>query len=160
MGVPRSLMLTSAMLIVPLGLSGCGLESGGEPKESRVTVEEAEVKSRERVQAYLDAMKAKDSTGGRSQMCATAQKAFDESATGPSGDFAEHFTITEAAVTAVRDSEQGQQVNATVTVELSEGTEKQAGLLFTVTRNGTEWCIAGETSASPMPIAPAASPSL
>ncbi|WP_329012354.1 hypothetical protein OG271_02470 [Micromonospora rifamycinica] len=136
--------------VVPLALSlftllGCGStgDDGAKGTPERVPVQEASGKARERVQAYLDAMTAKDPAAGRSQLCATMHAGFDAAATGPNGDFADHFKVSRAAITDIRTGAQGQEVSTTVTA--SAGTRKTTRpLLFTVTRDGADWCIAGE----------------
>ncbi|MEH1011576.1 hypothetical protein V6U90_00380 [Micromonospora sp. CPCC 206060] len=158
MGVPRirRVALATVLVALPVGLAGCGLGGGDpadEPADDRPTVEEAATRARERVQAYLDAMKAKDPAAGRAQLCDPMHEAFDAAATGPNGDFATHFTVGDAAVTEVRDTERGQQVAATVTVTVA-GKPRSSGLLFTVTRSAGQWCISGETvgtAAAPTP---------
>ncbi|SCL18198.1 hypothetical protein GA0074692_0343 [Micromonospora pallida] len=149
--------LMVALAVLTLALSGCGFgadEPADEP--DRAPAEEAATRSRERVQAYLDAMVAKDLAAGRSQFCATAHPAFDAAATGPNGDFADHFTVPEATVTDVRPGPRGQEVSASVTVSVDERAATR-GLLFTVTRNGADWCIAEEAPGGNSP-APTASP--
>lgn len=143
-------------------LAGCGEDAPAEQSD-RAPAEEAAAQSRQRVQAYLDALVAKDVAAGRAQFCATAHTAFDAAATGPNGDFAAHFTVTGAAVTDVRSGPRGQEVDATVTVSVKGGTVTRA-LVFTVTRDGADWCIAEEapaTSTSPGPDAqPSSSPAV
>ncbi|MEU4678042.1 hypothetical protein [Micromonospora sp. NPDC023737] len=143
-----------ALAILPSALAGCGL--GGEaeesPKPDQAPAEEADAKSRERVQAYLDAVVAKDVDAGRSQLCAVMHEAFDAAATGPNGDFADHFKVPEAAITDIGSGPRGQQVNVSVTVAV--GSRKVVRpLVFTVTRDGADWCISGEApgSATPSP---------
>ncbi|MFR9779760.1 hypothetical protein ACL02O_27350 [Micromonospora sp. MS34] len=139
------------LALLPAALTGCGLaglgDSGsgsGSAGQQKAPAEEAAAKSRERVQAYLDAMAAKDVDAGRSQLCAPAQPSFDAAATGPNGDFADHFTVPEATITDVRSGAHGQEVSTAVTVAV--GSHKATRpLLFTVTRSGADWCIAGET---------------
>ncbi|RQX13550.1 hypothetical protein DLJ57_31220, partial [Micromonospora chalcea] len=127
-----------------------------------LAAEEAAAKSRERVQAYLDALTARDADAGRSQLCAPMHAAFDAAATGPNGDFADHFTVPDATITDVRSGPNGQEVSASVTV--AAGSRKATrSLLFTVTRNGADWCISGEVpgdrTADPSEPPPAARPS-
>ncbi|WP_320067106.1 hypothetical protein [Micromonospora sp. RTGN7] len=146
MGVTNSrTTLAVALAILPFALFGCGLgdDENAVDQPGRAPAEEAATKARERVQAYLDAMIAKDSAAGRSQLCAPAQGAFDTAATGPNGDFADHFTVTEAAITDVRPGAGGQEVSTSITV--SAGSRKATRpLLFTVTRGGADWCVAAE----------------
>ncbi|MEU5943263.1 hypothetical protein ABZ807_29800 [Micromonospora sp. NPDC047548] len=136
----------AALALLPLSLLGCGI--GGDdaddgPAVGRAPAEEAATKSRERVQAYLDAMTAKDVTAGRSQLCAPMHEAFDAAATGPNGDFADHFEVPKAAITDVRSGPRGQEVSASVTVSVG-ARDVARPLLFTVTRSGADWCISGE----------------
>lgn len=148
MGQPYRRAVTGVALfaLLPAALTGCGL-TGGDDSDGGVPqkapAEEAAAKSRERVQAYLDAMAAKDVAAGRGQLCAPEQAAFDAAATGPNGDFADHFTVPQATITDIRSGPHGQEVSAAVTVAV--GARKATRpLLFTVTRSGADWCIAGE----------------
>jgi hypothetical protein len=137
------------LALLPVALTGCGLGgkvgSGGTPATDgqRAPAEEAAAKSRERVQAYLDAMAGKDVDAGRSQFCAPEQAAFDADATGPNGDFADHFTVPQATITDVRSGPHGQEVSTSVTVAVGSR-QATRPLLFTVTRSGADWCISGE----------------
>ncbi|MEH1102431.1 hypothetical protein [Micromonospora sp. CPCC 205561] len=143
---------------LPLALLGCGLGAEEEPaaKPGRAPAEEAAAKSRERVQAYLDAMTAKDVAAGRSQLCAVLQQGFDAAATGPNGDFADHFTVPRTEITDVRSGPQGQEVSASISVTAGSRTITRP-LLFTVTRDGADWCIAAEAPGGNTP-APAGTP--
>ncbi|GHJ06585.1 hypothetical protein TPA0907_09520 [Micromonospora humidisoli] len=133
------------LALLPFALLGCGQSGDGEADggPTRVPAEEASAKARERVQAYLDAMTAKDPAAGRNQLCATMQAGFDAAATGPNGDFADHFEVPGATVTDIRTGARGQEVSTTVTVSVGS-TKVTRRLLFTVTRDGADWCIAGE----------------
>ena len=150
-----ALLLTT----VPLVLAGCGLIGGEEePAEQpgRAPAEEALAKSRERVQAYLDAMTAKDVAAGRSQLCAVLHESFDEAATGPNGDFADHFKVSQTEIIDIRPGPVGQEVSTVVTVTVGKR-EADRALLFTVTRDGLDWCISGERPGGHSP-APAPTP--
>ncbi|KOX06771.1 nuclear transport factor 2 family protein [Micromonospora profundi] len=145
--IHRRMAATAAgFVLLPAALVGCGI--GGDKEESaakpeRAPAEEAATRSRERVQAYLDAMIAKDVAAGRSQLCALLHEGFDLAATGPNGDFADHFTVPEASITDVRSSPRGQEVS--VSVSVTAGKKKiTRPLVFTVTRDGGDWCIAAE----------------
>ncbi|MEV4482209.1 hypothetical protein [Micromonospora coxensis] len=142
----------AALALLPLSLLGCGIGDDDEDAAplDRAPAEEAAVKSRERVQAYLDAMSAKDVDAGRSQLCATMHAAFDAAATGPNGDFADHFEVPKAAITDVRTGPAGQEVSTSVTVSVG-AKEVVRPLLFTVTRVGADWCISGEAPGTPRP---------
>ncbi|MGN9808729.1 hypothetical protein ACTMSW_05145 [Micromonospora sp. BQ11] len=134
------------LAVLPPALLGCGI--GGDDEEpaekpGRAPAEEAAAKSRERVQAYLDAMTAKDVAAGRSQLCATMHQSFDAAATGPNGDFADHFEVPQAEITDVRPGPRGLEVSTSVSVAVGSRTVTRP-LLFTVTRDGADWCIAGE----------------
>ena len=153
---PRVTAGVAALALLPLTLTGCGLGKDDHDTATpaadgqRAPAEEATAKSRERVQAYLDAMTAKDVDAGRSQLCTPLQDAFDAGATGPNGDFADHFTVPEAAITDIRSGSHGQEVSTAVTVVV--GARKASRpLLFTVTRSGADWCISGETAGSNTP---------
>ncbi|MFD2763243.1 hypothetical protein [Micromonospora eburnea] len=147
---PRTAAAAALLALLPAVLTGCGFggdddTAGGAASSDarRAPAEEAAAKSRERVQAYLDAMAAKDTDAGRSQLCAPAQTAFDAAATGPNGDFADHFTVPQATITDVRSGPNGQEVSTSVTVAV--GSRKATRpLLFTVTRSGADWCISAE----------------
>lgn len=146
--------LTVALTALALAVSGCGIggdEPAGEP--DRVPAEEAASKARERVQAYLDAMVAKDVAAGRGQFCASAHAAFDAASTGPNGDFAEHFTVPRATITDVRSGPAGQEVSTSVTVAVGKRNVSR-DLLFTVTRSGADWCIASEAPGGNAPTTP------
>ncbi|RKN51320.1 hypothetical protein [Micromonospora endolithica] len=148
-----------ALAVLPSALLGCGIVGDDEKpaeKPGRAPAEEAAAKSRERVQAYLDAMTAKDVAAGRSQLCAALHQSFDASATGPNGDFADHFQVPQAEIVDVRAGGLGQQVSASVSVTVGSRKVTRA-LLFTVTRDGADWCIAGEAPGGNTP-EPAATP--
>ncbi|MDG4814527.1 hypothetical protein O7628_03255 [Micromonospora sp. WMMD956] len=135
--------LVATLAALPFALLGCGESGGATQQPGRAPAEEAAAKSRERVQAYLDAMIAKDVAAGRGQLCAPSQEAFDAAATGPNGDFADHFTVTGATITDVRPGASGQEVSTEITVTAGSR-EATRPLLFTVTRSGADWCVAGE----------------
>ncbi|MGC4864243.1 hypothetical protein ACLQ3B_02265 [Micromonospora sp. DT53] len=144
----RGLAATAAgLMLLPVALGGCGIGGGDEDesaaKPARAPAEEAATRSRERVQAYLDAMAAKDVAAGRSQLCALLHDGFDLGATGPNGDFADHFQVPKAAITGIRPGAQGQEVSVSVSVAVGKRTVTRP-LVFTVTRDGGDWCIAGE----------------
>ncbi|RAO63448.1 hypothetical protein LUPAC06_00174 [Micromonospora saelicesensis] len=149
----RRLAATAAgLMLLPVALVGCGI--GGEDEEksaakpARAPADEAAARSRERVQAYLDAMAAKDVAAGRSQLCALLHDGFDLGATGPNGDFADHFQVPEAAITDIRSGPLGQEVRVSVSVAVGKHTVVRP-LVFTVTRDGSDWCIAGEAPGQP-----------
>ncbi|MFJ8832229.1 hypothetical protein [Micromonospora aurantiaca] len=150
----------AVLALLPAALAACGSggqDGGDTPPSGKAPAEEAAAKSRERVQAYLDALTARDAAAGRSQLCAPMHAAFDSAATGPNGDFADHFTVPEATITEVRSGPNGQEISASITV--AAGSRKAArSLLFTVTRNGADWCISGEVPGD-APVDPDVSPS-
>ncbi|MDM4720015.1 nuclear transport factor 2 family protein [Micromonospora sp. WMMA1363] len=140
----RRLAVGALVAALPSVLLGCGFGSD-QPAErpEQASAEEASAKARERVQAYLDAVTAKDVAAGRSQLCAAMHKTFDGAATGPNGDFADHFEVPEAKITDVRPGSRGLEVSTSMSV--TTGTRKiTRPLVFTVTRDGADWCIAGE----------------
>lgn len=134
-------------------LLGCSADEPAESAEQAPAVESA-TKARERVQAYLDAVAAKDVAAGRSQFCAVMHPAFDAVATGPSGDFADHFEVSQAQITEVEPGPQGEEVSAAVSVT-TDAEELVRPLLFTVVRDGADWCIASETPGGTAPAAAA-----
>jgi hypothetical protein len=139
----------AAFVLLPVALAGCGI--GGADADEQAAkaqwapADEAAPRSRERVQAYLDAMIAKDVAAGRSQLCALLHDGFDLAATGPNGDFADHFEVPQATITDVRSGERGQEVSVSVSVKAGKSKITRP-LLFTVTRDGGDWCIAGEAA--------------
>ncbi|MEU7584977.1 hypothetical protein AB0A95_01600 [Micromonospora sp. NPDC049230] len=159
------LAATTATLLLPVTLVGCGIvdDARDEVKDvpppvtpTRTPADEAASRSRERVQAYLDAMTAKDVAAGRSQLCALLYESFDQAATGPNGDFADHFQVPEAAITDVRSGPLGQEVSVSVSV-VAGGRTVARPLVFTVIRDGSDWCIAGEMPGGP-PATPTPAP--
>ncbi|MFV2101446.1 hypothetical protein [Micromonospora sp. LOL_024] len=141
----RSAAAAVLLAAVPFALFGCGLVGGEDEAEKpgRAPAEEALLKSRERVQAYLDAMTAKDVAAGRSQLCAVLHEAFDAAATEANGDFGDHFKVSRAEIADIRPGPAGQEVSTSVTVTV--GSRKATRpLLFTVTRDGLDWCISDE----------------
>ncbi|WP_435831132.1 Rv0361 family membrane protein [Polymorphospora rubra] len=127
-------------VLLGAALAGCGDSGSDEPTP------DAGERARERVQAYLDAMKAKDVAAGRAQLCAAMQATFDRIATGPNGDFAAHFTVPDATIDGVRAEGAHQLVDATVTVAVA-GEPGPVGLVFTVTLVDGHWCISDEVPA-------------
>lgn len=152
----RPVTVIAAALVLPFALAGCGL-LGAVAGEPGPPPEDAAAKARERVQGYLDAMKAKDVTLGRAQLCQPMQASFDRAATGPNGDFAAHFTVVQTVITDVRANGGNQEVSTAITVT-APGQDAPIDILFTVTKTGGQWCIAGEApggNAAPSPTASA-----
>lgn len=155
----RPATLATALVTLLLASAGCGV-FGDSPDDAGggTPVDEGPEKARALVQAYLDAVVAKDPTAGRAQLCPAMHQAFDQSATGPNGDFAEHFTVPEATITDVRAKDANQQeVSTSITISVGERSS-QTPLLFTVARTEQGWCIAderpgGNTPASASPTA-------
>ncbi|MER7166326.1 hypothetical protein ABT336_09700 [Micromonospora sp. NPDC000207] len=147
----RAAVAVATLVLLPGALFGCAL--GGDDPDARPSPtpsEDVDAKSRERVQAYLDAMVAKDVAAGRNQLCTPLYDAFDAGATGPNGDFADHFEVSDVAITDVRRGPRGQQVDTVLTVTV--GTRQVVRALeFTVTRSGADWCISGEAPGTPSP---------
>ncbi|WP_422736097.1 nuclear transport factor 2 family protein [Micromonospora sp. WMMD729] len=146
--IHRRLTVTAAAFVLfPAALVGCGADGDDAEDQTatpqRAPAEEAAARSRERVQAYLDAMTAKDVAAGRSQLCALLHDGFDAAATGPNGDFADHFQVPQATITDVRAGQRGQEVSVSVSVTAGKSKVTRP-LVFTVTRDGGDWCIAGE----------------
>lgn len=141
----RVVGLAAVLAMLPLGLSGCGvLDTFGQgPDVTSTPVDEGPDRARARVQAYLDAMKAKSVADGREQLCVPLQAAFDQSATGPNGDFARHFSVTAASITDIRANGADQNVSTSITVKVG-GRATPTKVLFTVARADGQWCIAKE----------------
>ncbi|MDW5323027.1 hypothetical protein [Plantactinospora sp. KLBMP9567] len=158
-GVRRRVVGVVAVLVmVPLGLAGCGPLDGlvGQGAEPTPTPDEGPARARERVQAYLDAMRAKSVADGREQLCEPLRESFDQAATGPNGDFAKHFSVSAAKITDVRANGADQDVSTSITVKVgSKATPTK--VLFTVARADGQWCIAKETIGGHTP-APSGSP--
>ncbi|MGC4770744.1 hypothetical protein ACLQ25_17420 [Micromonospora sp. DT44] len=155
-------MTAAAFVLLPAALAGCASGDDADKQADKQTAtpqrapaEEAATRSRERVQAYLDAMTAKDVAAGRSQLCAVLHAGFNAAATGPNGDFADHFKVPQATITDVRSGQRGQKVSVSVSVTAGKSKVTRP-LVFTVTRDGGDWCIASEAPGGN----PATSPSL
>ncbi|MEN3609948.1 hypothetical protein AAH979_10400 [Plantactinospora sp. ZYX-F-223] len=158
-GVRRRVVGVVAVLVmVPLGLAGCGPFDGlvGQGAEPTPTPDEGPARARERVQAYLDAMKAKSVADGREQLCEPLRESFDQAATGPNGDFAKHFSVSATKITDVRANGADQDVSTSITVKVG-GKASPTKVLFTVARADGQWCIAKETIGAHTP-APSGSP--
>lgn len=154
----RPAALAPALVTLLLASAGCGVFGGDSSAGSGggTPVDDGPEKARALVRAYLDAVVAKDATTGRAQLCPAMHEAFDRSATGPNGDFAEHFTVPEATITDVRAKDASQQeVSTSVTISVGERSS-QTPLLFTVARTDQGWCIADERPGGNPP--PSASP--
>lgn len=139
MHVHRFVVPAAAVALVVPVLAGCGTDDG--PGGGGPSPEDAAAEARQRVQSYLDAVKAKDVAAGRAQLCPVLHESFDQVATGPNGDFAEHFTVSAAVITDVRVRDSDHEIGAAVTVS---GRPDPIGLRFTVTRTEGGWCIADE----------------
>ncbi|WP_329102550.1 hypothetical protein OG792_24240 [Micromonospora sp. NBC_01699] len=148
MDVPRrrAAVLVAVLAMLPLGLGACGL-GGDDGDGAPVIPEDGPEKSRAVVQAYLDAMTTKDVAAGRGQLCVPMQAAFDQAATGPNGDFADHFKVTEATITDVRPNGGQLEVSTSISALAGNGAATPAELLFTVAKAEAGWCIANETVA-------------
>jgi len=141
----RSTARATALLILLLASAGCGVfDDSSDGGDAGAPVDEGPEKARALVQAYLDAVVAKDPAAGREQFCPEMREAFDRFATGPNGDFAEHFTASQATVTDVRTKDASHQEVSTVITTVVQEEESQAALLFTVARTEQGWCIADE----------------
>lgn len=152
----RPAALATTLLAVLLASAGCGVF--GDPADGAgagTPADEGPEKARALVQAYLDAVVAKDPAAGREQLCAPMREAFDRSATGPNGDFAEHFTVPEAAITDIRAKDATHQEVSTTVTTVVDGRDSSVGLLFTVARTEQGWCIADERPGGNAPASPA-----
>ncbi|MBE1492430.1 hypothetical protein [Plantactinospora soyae] len=155
----RAAGVAMVLAMLPLSLTGCGLLEvfGQDPDVTPTPVDDGPDRARERVQTYLDAMKAKSVADGREQLCAPLQEAFDQAATGPNGDFAKHFSVSAATITDVRAEGADQEVSTSITVKV--GTRSTpTKILFTVARAGGQWCIAKEAPGGNTPPSPSGEP--
>lgn len=157
----RTVASAAIGLIGSMILAGCGDSgsvsntppSAGSPSSpasgaSAPATPDADVSARAVIDSYLNAMKAKDVRKGREQMCAAVQVGFDERATSPNGDFADHFVLTEANIDRVESAGTDRKVTAKVTVApKSGGSSNTASVLFTVTAEDSRWCISNATLA-------------
>jgi hypothetical protein len=125
------------------------------PSPTAATVE-GEQESRERVQNYVDAMKAKSVAKGREQLCEPLRPQFDKAATSRNGDFAKHFTVSEAKLTDVRSAGEDREVGVDL-VLAAQGQKVPVSLVFTVKQLGGTWCIANEKIAGNPSASPSAS---
>ncbi|MFB6395797.1 hypothetical protein [Polymorphospora lycopeni] len=135
--------------VLAAALAGCGSQEPSGPDPGQL--------ARERVQTYLDAMKAKDVAAGRAQLCAGMHATFDRIATGPNGDFAAHFVVTDATVTGGQAVGADQRVDAAVMVTAA-GDPRLVGLVFTLSHVDGHWCIADEETGPPPTAYPSPSP--
>jgi hypothetical protein len=154
--MPAVLRSLAAAVAAAALVSGCWLTGGDRPQaagtgEAPDPVAEGAAPSRQRVQDYLDAMRAKDVSQGRLQLCPGLRRAFDQSATGPNGDFAKHFTVPAARILEARAKGGKHEVLASVTVAVN-GRNAVRSLRFTVAKGEAGWCIDSELPvANPRP---------
>jgi hypothetical protein len=143
--------------LAALGLGACdAVEKITGPPEP-TPVDESPRLAKEKVEAYLAAMTAKNVKAGRLQLCPSLYGIFDKTATGTGGDFARGVSVSDATVTDVRKDGPAQKVTAALTVTAG-GASGPVGIAFTVSRIESGWCIAGEEPAVPLPsAAPSAS---
>ncbi|MFB9239566.1 hypothetical protein ACFFWC_29220 [Plantactinospora siamensis] len=158
--VPRPALLAAVLLLAPLGLTACSLggggDSGGGGGIGQQPTEDAGQQARERVQAYLDALKVRNVATAREQLCAPLRDSFDASATGPGGEFAKYLTVTGARVTGVTPEGGRQRVTSAVSVRVGKQSLNRS-LSFAVQPVDGAWCIAEEAPAATD--APAEAPS-
>jgi hypothetical protein len=110
---------------------------------------DADAAARVPVDNYLSAMKAKDVGKGREQLCASLQAGFDKAATGPNGDFADHFVVNQAQVDKVEQAGNDRKVTATITAAPKSGGSSQTiSVRFTVQSVSSSWCISNEALGS------------
>ncbi len=147
---PRSAVLLVAGLLAPFALTACSFgddDSGDAGAGGIQATEDAGKLARERVQAYLDAMRAKDVAAGREQLCAALRDSFDVAATGSTGDFAKHFKVTSTRITDVTPDGGRQRVGGAVTVKIGTRSVNRA-VDFSVVPVDGAWCIADEAPAA------------
>jgi hypothetical protein len=147
----------AAAFVLPVAVAGCDLADQVTGGAAPTPVDESPRLAREKVEAYLAAMTAKDAAAGRQQLCPPLYGIFDKTATGAGGDFAKGVTVADAAVTDVRADGPSQKVTAALTVTAG-GTTSAVGIAFTVSRIAEGWCIAAEEPAVVLATPPAAPP--
>jgi hypothetical protein len=148
----------AALAAVALALGGCDAVeriTGSDPPKP---VDESPRLAKEKVEAYLAAMTAKDRVAGKQHLCPSLHGVFDKTSTGANGDFNKALTVADATVVDVRADGPAQKVTANLTLTAGERSAP-VGIVFTVSRITEGWCIAGEEAAAPLPVTPAPSPS-
>jgi len=154
----RVLRVGAALLALALALGGCDAVekiTGSDPPKP---VDESPRLAKEKVEAYLAAMTAKDRAAGKQQLCPSLYGVFDKTSTGANGDFNKSLTVADATVVDVRADGPAQKVTANLTLTAGERSAP-VGIVFTVSRITEGWCIAGEQATAPLPVTPAPSPS-
>ena len=147
-----------ALLALALALGGCDAVekiTGSDPPKP---VDESPRLAKEKVEAYLAAMTAKDRAAGKQHLCPSLHGVFDKTSTGANGDFNKGLTVADATVVDVRAEGPAQKVTANLTLTSGERSAP-VGIVFTVSRITEGWCIAAEEAAAPLPVTPAPSPS-
>lgn len=135
-----------------LALGGCdAVEKIVQPDPPK-PVDESPRLAKEKVEAYLAAMTARDKAAGRTHLCPSLHGVFDKTATGANGDFNQKLTVADATVVDVRAEGPAQKVSANLTLTAGDRSAP-VGIVFTVSRIAEGWCIAGEEAASPHPVA-------
>ena len=110
----------AGLVLLPAALVGCGI--GGDDEDEPAASPSGHPprrpppRSRERVQAYLDAMAAKDVAAGRSQLCALLHDGFDARRHRPERRLRRPLQGAPATITDVRSGPRGQEVSASVAV--------------------------------------------
>jgi hypothetical protein len=138
--------------LAALGLGACDAVEKITGPPAPTPVDESPRLAREKVEAYLAAMTAKDVKAGRRQLCPSLYGIFDKTATGTGGDFARGVTVSDATVIDVREDGPAHKVTAALTAA-TRATSGRVGIAFTVSRIESGWCIAGEEAAVPPPAA-------
>jgi hypothetical protein len=147
----------SALLAAGLALGGCDAVEKITGQDPPKPVDESPRLAREKVEAYLAAMTAKDAATGKTHLCPSLHGVFDKTATGVDGDFNKNVTVSDAVVADVRADGPAQKVTANLTLRAGDRTAP-VGIVFTVSRIAEGWCIAGEEPATPLPL-PSPAPS-
>jgi len=161
MGISRiggAASVIATLVVLPLAVTACTDEPELTTAPTSAAPPAGTEESRSLVQNYLDAMRVKDVDQGRVPLCSAMVDMFDTSATGPAGDFADHFTVPAAEIIEIRPVDGGHEVDTAVTVVAGSERER-VDLVFTVVADGDGWCIADESLAeSPSPATPSAPP--
>jgi hypothetical protein len=141
----------AVLVALALAVGGCdAVEKIVQPDPPK-PVDESPRLAREKVEAYLAAMTARDKAAGRTHLCPSLHGVFDKTATGANGDFNKSLKVADAAVVDVRAEGPAQMVTANLSLTAGDRTEP-VGILFTVSRIAEGWCIAAEEATSPLPV--------
>ena len=152
MRVRSSRAAGAVLMAMVIAVGGCDAVEKITRPDPPKPVDESPRLARQKVEAYLAAMTARDRAAGRTHLCPSLHGVFDKTATGANGDFNKNLTVADATVVDVRAEGPAQKVTANLTLTAGDRTAP-VGIVFTVSRIAEGWCIAAEEAASPLPVA-------